>query len=81
MPAAGLVVALLIVASIVGTVALWYVIDSETDDNPRMDRTDAERVARHDHAGGDVTAEDGDDESSDDWGTDDSWGVDDETGR
>lgn len=72
MPAAGLLVALPFVALIAGTVALWYVIEGETDDNPRMDRADAERAARQDQD------DDATDEREDDWGADAEWGVDDQ---
>ncbi|QKY18941.1 hypothetical protein B4589_000600 [Halolamina sp. CBA1230] len=73
MPAAGALFALLLVASIAGTIGLWYVIDRETDDNPRMDWSDAERAVRQD------TDESGESDArtdvGDDWGSDAEWGV------
>jgi hypothetical protein len=75
MPAVGALFALLFVAAIVGTIGLWYAIDRETDDQPRMNRGDAERAVRQD------TAEESDDDSdteNDDWGSDSEWGVDEE---
>jgi len=76
MPDGGALVALLLVASVAGTVALWYAIDSETDENPRMDRSDAERAVRQDT---DERGENDDRTADDDgdWGTDAEWGVDD----
>ena len=74
MPAAGALFALLLVASIAGTIALWYAIDRETDDNPRMDRSDAERAVRQDT----VESGESDDRTTDDdddWGSDAQWGV------
>ncbi|WP_053947688.1 hypothetical protein [Halolamina sediminis] len=73
MPAVGALFALLFVATIAGTIGLWYAIDRETDDPPRMDRAEAERAARQD-------ADESEDRSSDegnDWGTETEWGVDD----
>jgi hypothetical protein len=72
MPAVGLLFALLFVATIAGTIGLWYAIDRETDDPPRMDRTDAERAARQDTDGNEDRSSDDDD----DWGTETEWGVD-----
>lgn len=74
MPAAGALFALLLVASVAGTIALWWAIDSETDENPRMDRSDAERAVRQDT---DERGENEDRTDDDDWGTDAEWGVDD----
>ncbi|WP_435116452.1 hypothetical protein [Halolamina sp. C58] len=76
MAAVGALFALLFAATIAGTIGLWYAIDRETDDPPRMDRADAEHAARQDtdqrdeSATGDRSTEDGDD-----WGTDAEWGV------
>ena len=74
MPAAGALFALLFVAVILGTIGLWYAISSETADQPRMSRGDAERVARQD-TGDDGPAATDDTEDSDDWGSDAEWGV------
>ena len=76
MPAAGVLFALLFVAAILGTIGLWYAIDHETADQPRMSRGDAERAARQDIA--DDARGAADDEESADWGTDAEWGVDDD---
>ena len=73
MPAVGLLFALLFVATIAGTIGLWYAIDRETDDAPRMDRSDAERAVRQDTDRSNES-EDRTDED-DDWGTDAEWGV------
>jgi hypothetical protein len=74
MPAAGALFALLFVATIAGTIGLWYAIDSETDDPPQMERTDAERAVRQDTDDGEGRDTDGDD-TDDDWGSDSEWGV------
>ncbi|GAB7013438.1 hypothetical protein [Halolamina salina] len=73
MAAVGLLFALLFAATIAGTIGLWYAIDRETDDPPRMDRTHAERAARQDTDENEDQSSDGDD----DWGTETEWGVDD----
>lgn len=72
MPAAGALFVLLFALAIAGTIGLWYAIDGETDDNPKMDRADAEHAARQDTDGDDEGDADGD------WGTDTEWGVDDD---
>lgn len=74
MPAAALLFALLLVASIAGTVGLWLAIDRETDDSPTMDRADAERAARQDTHGERDGTDDGED-ADDSWGSDAEWGV------
>lgn len=74
MPAAGALFALLFVATIAGTIGLWYAIDSETDDPPQMERADAERAVRQDTDDGEGGDTDGDD-TDDDWGSDSEWGV------
>ncbi len=74
MPAVGALFALLFVATIVGTIGLWYAIDRETDDPPRMDRGDAEHAVRQDTGDGESSDTDGED-TNDDWGSDSQWGV------
>ncbi|MFW5939116.1 MAG: hypothetical protein ACOCSD_05130 [Halolamina sp.] len=80
MPAAGALFALLIVLTIAGTIGLWYVIDRETEDAPRMSRTDAERAVRQDVSDADRGEDEQDrsdeDDATDRWGTDAEWGVD-----
>lgn len=74
MPAVGALFVLLFVATIAGTIALWYAIDRETDDPPRMDRGDAERAVRQDTEAGKNDDTDSED-TNDDWGSDSQWGV------
>ena len=39
---------LVLLVALGGTVLLWYAIEGETADIPRMSRSEAERVARQD---------------------------------
>lgn len=48
MPAAGALFVLLLLATVLGTIGLWYAIDRETDGSETMSRADAERAARQD---------------------------------
>ncbi|MBP1987076.1 hypothetical protein [Halolamina salifodinae] len=79
MPAASALLVLLIVLSILGTMGLWYAIDSETAGSETLSRADAERVARQDST--DQRQEEDDRDASDDWGSDAEWGVDEATDR
>jgi len=73
MPAVGALFALLFVATIAGTIGLWYAIDRETDDPPRMDRADAECAVRQDTDQREETDAEDRSTDDDDWGTE--WGV------
>jgi len=78
MAAVGSLFALLFVATILGTVGLWYAIDRETENVPQMGRADAERVARQDtDAAGEADGRQSD-TGGNEWGSNGEWGVDDD---